>query len=47
MPAILIIKGTQYACNLSQSGPNMLAMSKMVLESRDNDFRANLVKTNF
>ena len=28
-------------------GPNMIAMSKFVLESRDYDFWTNLVKANF
>ena len=45
MPTIFIMKGTQYSCNLSEIGPNMLAMSKMVLESRDYDFWANFAKT--
>ena len=50
---------TKYACNVDNKrdllrmqsqfsrGPNMLAMSKMVLESRDYDFWTNLAETNF
>ena len=58
MLAISIIKRFNYACNLNsetdymclqsfQWGPNMLAMSKIVLESRDYDVWTNLAKTNF
>ena len=40
-------KQTLYACNLLHWGPDMLVMSKVVLESRDNDCWTNLAKTNF
>ena len=33
--------------NLSQLGPNMIAMSKIVLRSGHYDFSTNLAKTNF
>ena len=38
MIAMLVKKGTKYDCNHFQKGPNMIAMSKFVLESRDYDF---------
>ena len=59
MNAIKVAIGTQYACNNDnkgdliciqsqfRKGPNMIAMSKMLLESRDYDFWTNLAKTNF
>ena len=48
MNATSVSKGTKYACNLkSKRGSNMLAMPKMVLESREYDFWTNLAKTNF
>ena len=47
MLAISVTNGTKYACNLSQNGLNMLAMTKIVLESRGYDIWMNLTKTNF
>ena len=38
MIAILIPNRTIYDCNLDQLGPNMIAMSTIVLESPDYDF---------
>ena len=46
MIAISVLNRTIYDCNIFQNGPNMIAMSKFVLESRDYDFWVNLVKTN-
>ena len=45
--AISIPKWIIYGCNPFQKGPNMIAMSKFVLESHDYDFWTNLVKTKF
>ena len=59
MVAIIFMKRTKYACNesddwdliylqsWSKKGLNMLAILKIVLESRDYDFCTNLAKTNF
>ena len=47
MLAISNPKRTIYACNLVGWGPNMLAMSKIVLKSCDYDFWTNHAKTNF
>ena len=33
-----MVAWTKYACNLFQSGPNILEMLEMVLESRDYEF---------
>ena len=38
MIAISVLNRTKYDCNLFQKGPNMIAMSKFALESRDYDF---------
>ena len=38
---------TIYACNAFIWGPNMLAITEIVLESRDYDFWTNHAKTNF
>ena len=46
MPAIFNPKRTIYACNLFQLGPNMPAMSKLVMEPRDYDW-TNFAETNF
>ena len=46
MIAISIPKQTIYDSNLYQLGPNMIAMSKIVLWSRDYDFWTNLVEMN-
>ena len=40
-------KGTIYACNLVHREPDMLAMSKVVLESHNYDFWTNLAKKIF
>ena len=45
--AILIPNRTIYDCNPFENGANMIAMSKIVLGSRDYDFWTNLVKINF
>ena len=47
MNAISDLKGTKYACNLVHWGPNMLAMSEIVLESRGYDFSTNHAKKIF
>ena len=44
LTAISISNRAIYDCNLDQLGPNMLAMSKIVLEARDYDFCSNLAK---
>ena len=38
---------TKYDCNLFQKGPNMIAMSKIILGLDDFDFCMNLVKIDF
>ena len=45
MIAICFTNRAIYDCNLFR--PNMIAMSKIIVESRDNDFWTNLAKTNF
>ena len=47
MIAMSVTNRTIYDCNLFQKGPYMIAMSKIVRESRDYDFWTNHVKTNF
>ena len=47
MNAISAPNRTIYDCNPNQLGPNMIAMSKSVLGSRDYDFWTNPVKVNF
>ena len=47
MLAISNLNRTLSVCNLVRLEPNMLAMSEMVLESRDYDFWTNLASTNF
>ena len=46
MFAMTILNRTIYDWNLFQKGPNMIAMSKFVQESRDYDSWTNLVKIN-
>ena len=47
MIAITNQKRTIYDCNPFQLGPNMIAISEIVLESCDYDFWTNLAKTKF
>ena len=47
MLAISNLNFTIYDCNVSQKGPNMLAMSEIVPESRNYDFWTNVGKTKF
>ena len=46
MNAISVLERTKYDCNLLQKGPNIIARSKFVAESRDYDFWTNYMKTN-
>ena len=47
MIAITNQKRTIYDCNPFQLGPNMIAISEIVLESCDYDFWTNRAKTKF
>ena len=47
MNAISIPNRAIYDCNINQLGPNMIAMTKIVLESREYDFWTNLLKIKF
>ena len=38
MIVIIVLNQTLYDCNVFKKGPNMNAMLKFVLESRDHDF---------
>ena len=47
MIAMSISNRIIYDCNLYQKGPNTIAMSKFVPESRDYDFWTKHMNTNF